>query len=56
MHVTPATRRRLAAVLELLASDKEGERQAAAEAAHGIVAHLGIRWVDLLSTTVVICV
>lgn len=48
-HFSPADRRRLAAVLELLSSDKAGERQAAAEAAHRLVRQSGARWADVLT-------
>jgi hypothetical protein len=41
-------RKRLAAVLELLSSDKDGERQAAAEAAHRLIRNAGLRWADIL--------
>ena len=42
-------RKRLAAILELIASDKPGERQAAAEAAHRLVQAAGLRWGDVLA-------
>lgn len=47
-YISPAARRRLAACLELLSSDKEGERQAAAAAATRIVRQAGLRWGDIL--------
>ena len=42
-------RKRLVAVLELIGSDKPGERQAAAEAAHRLVHGAGLRWGDVLA-------
>jgi len=49
MQSATLNRKKLAAILELVGSDKPGERQAAAEAAHRMIQAAGLRWDEILA-------